>query len=176
MSEQLPQPESNLPSGYKSAEWLPKPIKLDENVLPWLKSPLEISVSRCELDSGTSFYVASAISSHDDLVEAAKAMTKKQKHITDNMFYSRLAGYVENHASGNVETFPRPSTPFAIHVMRNNGGQRVYFGEPKLKVPGEEEPVSVFLRLATCDKNGQGDIFKVLTGASQASIRRRTSK
>lgn len=177
MSELTPkQPETNLPSGFISAEQLHQPLTLDETVLPWLKEPTQVSVARCELEGGKGFYLASAIGTNRRLVDAAEAMNNHQKRITDNLFYSHIPGYIESGFANNVETMPNQATSFAIHVMRNRGGQRVYFGMPRLSLDKKSEPVPVVLRLGVCDKKEQDDVMKVLSNESKRSQSRKRAK
>lgn len=163
--EQSPEQNNGLPSGYVKAEQLPNPVEIDENVLPWLEGPYALYVAACELIDGTQFLTGSVVGSSNKLIHAAEGMTDKQRTITDNMFYSRIAGYMQNGGqSSGVESVPKAKTDFAVHVMRNNGGQRVYFGVANLKLNKDDADTRpVVLRLAVCDKNRQGDIFKVLT-------------
>lgn len=166
---------AELPSGFLHAEQLQETLTVDSSVLPWLTEPLELHVARCVIEGGKEFLLASAISSHRRLVAAAEGMTDSQKQITDNMFYSRIASFIEGGYARTVEAMPEPSTPFPINVMRNKGGQRVYFGVPTLSIAGQE-PQPVVMRLAVCDKNKQGEVMKVLSGASKLARRRGISK
>jgi hypothetical protein len=171
-----PHPSDNLPSGYLAAEQLPEHLTVDTELLPWLREPHELTVAKCDIDGGTSFYLASVVGSHRRLIAAAEGMTDDQKQITDNMFYSRIAGFVQNGHAPNVDTLPKPATDFPIHVMRNKGGQRAYFGIPLLPLKPGEQPVPVVLRLGVCDKNKQGEVMKVLTDASKREQMRKKSK
>lgn len=164
----------NLPSGYISAEQLQANAFVDQRALPWLDEPYGLSIANCGIEGGKTFLVASAIGSHPRLIAAAEGMTDKQRHITDNMFYARIASYIESGYASNVETLPKAVTTFPIHVMRNNGGQRVYFGVPRLDIAGDDVPV--VLRLAVCDKNKQSEVMKVLSASSPREIRQKTTK
>lgn len=168
----------NLPSGYRSVEQLPQPARIDGTVLPWLRDVYDLSLAHCELDNGASFLLASAVGTHPDLVKAAEAMNDHEQRSTNNMFYSRLASFVDSGHSPQVETLPEPSTPFPVRVMRNKSGQRVYFAVPRLVVPStverpqpSEEPVVI--RLGACDKNKQKLVVPVLTKIDKNMVKRK---
>ncbi len=165
-----------MPSGYESSMLLEAKAMVDERTLPWLKEPVELSVSECQLQGGDRFLVASAVGTHPKLVEAADAMTEGQKQNTDNMFYSRIPEVISKGFSPSVETMPKPSIDFPIHVMRNNGGQRVYFARIGLGLEQEQNLGPVVVRLSVCDKNKQGLVMKVLSGFKSGQIQRKLSK
>ena len=155
--EQLNQPEVHLPSGYRSIEQLPNASYVTPDQLPWLARPQELSTVRCTLQGGETFLLASAVGTHPDLVKAANSMTSQQGKNTNNMLYSRLAGFVSNGYSSpqvsSCDTMPIPT-----FVLRNNGGQRVYFA--MLSSPDSEE--RLFIKLAVCDKNHQQNVMDVI--------------
>ena len=165
---------AQLPSGYIESEALDHSLILDTNTLPWLReSETEIALSRCTLQGGETFLLGSVINTHPYLVEAASAMTPQQSQNCNNMFYSRAAGFVQNGLhSNNVSTMAEASTPFSTHVMRNNGGQRVYFGV--LRDTETNEPI--LLKLGVCDKNKQAKVARVLSSLSSRSQSRRSAK
>jgi hypothetical protein len=164
--------QPNLPSGYISAEQLPAPLQLGHDMLPWIGEgeTAAINLTRCTLTSGVEFLVGSALKTHDRLAKAAQGMNEQQQRNCDNMFYSRVAGYIEGGLqSSNVENMPDTAAPFAIKVLRNNGGQRVYFG--LFTTPGTGD-LPVVLRLAACDKERQVQVMKIISGKTDRSIRR----
>jgi hypothetical protein len=167
--QQLHIPNPNIPSGYESAIDLRERAVIDSSVLPWVKEPVEIGVSECVLQSGETFQMASAISTHPKLVEAANGMTDKQRRNTDNMFYSRIPEIIITGYSPNVETMDIPSTDFPIFTMRNGGGQRVYFARTRLMIGDKMSEEPVILRLAAIDKNKQDLVMSVLSGASKGT-------
>lgn len=122
------------------------------------------------------FLLASAVGTSDKLIEAANGMTKQQRENADNMFYSRIPEVVCRGYSPNVETLPSPVTKFSIHVMRNKGGQRVYFARVMLGIPEEQVTGPTILRLAVCDKNKQALVMSVLSGFSDRQKQRKLSK
>lgn len=171
----------NLPSSYVRVEHLPEPVTVNQDTLPWLQGPYDLSVARCELQDGTSFFLANAVGSHDKLITAAESMNDHQQRSVNNMFYSRLPAYVADGHSPQIETLSGSSTEFPLKVMRNKSGQRVYFGvisAPVETVPStgltSESPIVV--RLAVCDKSKQGLVMSVLSGLSARSTRRKGSK
>jgi hypothetical protein len=174
MTEQAPQ-SPRMPSGYESSLTLPEQVFVDQDILPWVEEPFPLTISEFTLQGGESFKMASAIGSHQKLIEAAKAMTEGQRRNTDNMFYSRIPIVVSQGYSPNVETMQNPTTDFPIFVMRNNGGQRVYFGRTNLNVGGREsEPV--IIRLAACDKNKQALVMPVLSAEGYRQKQRKRGK
>ncbi len=175
MSEINNNPE-NLPSGYLSSEQLDAHPVIDSQTLPWLKEPMELSIAKVTVEGGDSYLMASAVSSHKRLVEAAQGLTDHQRQITDNMFYSRLPSFIKNNFANNVETLVKMNAPFPVHVMRNKGGQRVYFGMPLITLEEGQEPEPVILRLAVSDKNKQGEVMKVLSAGSESEKRMHKSK
>ncbi len=154
----------SMPSGYEASERLEQLASINETVLPWLQGPYELTVTKCRLGSGEEFLIASALGTHPKLADAARAMTDKQRQITDNMFYSRLPAIVINGYSPNIETMPKPITDFPVYVMRNNGGQRVYFSRISLGLAEEQQCGPVIVRLAVCDKNKQQLAISVISG------------
>lgn len=159
MSEQPTRPE--LPSGYTEARSLEVPLKISPEQFPWLDKPQDLQLARCTLQDGESFYLASAIGTHPKLVESAEGMNPHQKRNTDNMFYSRVPEVVKQGFSHHAETMPEPTTAFAIFVLRNRGGQRVYFARPTLELPQGMEKLPLIIRLGACDKNQQGKTLSV---------------
>jgi hypothetical protein len=164
-----------VPSGYESSESLDRIIAVGGDVLPWLdqNEKFNLHISKLDLTGVGSFLVASAIGSNRNLVSAASGLTEHQSNIVNNMFYSRLAGFISNGQSASVETFEDAVTPFPIKVMRNNGGQRVYFARVALGIPEEDEYGATVLRLAVCDKNEQLTVMKILSSGTNASIRKK---
>lgn len=166
-AEQSFTPETNLPSGYQSVEQLSEPSRLTPDQLPWLDGPTEISTVRCTLQGGETFLFASAVGTHPDLVAAANKMTSQQDKNTNNMLYSRLAGFVSNgYTSPQVsscDTMPIPS-----FVLRNNGGQRVYFS----MITSANSTDRLFIKLAACDKNNQQKVINVINTTTGAREKR----
>ncbi len=174
MSEQLNNP--GLPSGYEMSRSLPEPLTVGQDSLPWLKEPAALQVAECKVQGGESFYLASAIGTSDKLTKAAEGLTEDQRRITDNMFYSRLQGFLDKDPNARVEQYPNAETPFPIFVFKNKGGQRVYFGSTTFQPEGVTESKQLIIRLAVCDKNRQGLVFPVLGTKSDGQMRRSTSK
>lgn len=158
--------DSNMPPGIISSEMLPGRFELPEGTLPWVDGPYEVSIARCDTGDDTSYLLASVVGSHKQLEGAAEAMTDKQSRNANNMFSSRLAGYMQHGQAPGVDLLPKPVTDFNIHVMRNNGGQRVFFGITEVAINDGEPPQPVVLRLAACDMNRQSQVIRVLTTAS----------
>lgn len=175
MAEQITQ-TINTPSGYESSHGLQERATVDGNTLPWLDRPQELSVSQCTLQSGETFLLASAVGTSPRLVEAANAMTDSQRQNVDNMFYSRIPTVVSKGYSPSVGSIPTPVTDFPIHVMRNKGGQRVYFARVNLGLKEEQTSGPTVVRLAVCDKNKQGVVMSVLSTANDRQNRRKMSK
>jgi hypothetical protein len=175
MAEQLIQ-TPKMPSGYEASQGLQEKAIIDKDILPWLADPRELAVSECTLQSGKTFLLASAIGTNPKLIEAAKSMTSGQRQNTDNMFYSRIPAIVSNGYSPNIESMPSPVTDFPILVMRNNGGQRVYFARVNLGLSKEQTDSPTILRLAVCDKNRQSVVISVLSGLSDRQSHRKLSK
>lgn len=175
MTEQIIQ-TIKTPSGYESSHGLQERATVDSNTLPWLDQPQELAVSQCTLQSGETFLLASAVGTSPKLVEAANGMTDKQRHNTDNMFYSRIPSIVSKGYSPSIEIMPSPVTDFPIHVMRNKGGQRVYFTRVNLGLPEEQASGPTIVRLAVCDKNKQSVVVSVLSSASDKTRRWKMSK
>lgn len=168
------QVEVGLPSGYLQAERIPFSAELGYEVLPWIDTPQELSVARCVVQGGIEFYLASAVGTHPNLVKAAEGLNEHQQRNVNNMMYSRLPGYVQNHHGPNIETLRKPATDFPVRVMKNQGGQRFYFATPELPFSdGSNHPV--VLRLGACDKNRQELVLSVLSaerGSSQHKVRK----
>lgn len=163
-----------VPSGYEQAAFVGM-AQLGQEILPWVREPLEVAVTQCSLQGGQTFYLASAVKSHPKLVEAAESMNAQQRTNADNMFYSRLAGFVQQGYSSNVETMEDPATPANMYVMRNNGGQRVYFTIAPLKME-DGQTVDTVIRLGVCDKNQQAKALRVLSSKKEGERRKRLSK
>jgi hypothetical protein len=157
---QTPQNELNLPSGYERVEQLSEKIAVGPDVLHWVNEPQELSVAKCTMSTGQEFYLANAVGTNSKLIEAADSLTEHQQRNVNNMFYSRLPGFMENFYSSGVDTKPSRSTELPLYVTRNKAGQRVYFSTPEVQVEGE--PTRIALRLAACDKNKQWQVLKVL--------------
>ncbi len=174
MLEQAPSP--TLPSGYESSHLTDERLQVSPAMMPWLKEPISLNLAECRLTSGETFYLASAIGTHPRLIEAAEGMTDSQKKITDNMFYSRLPRVIIESYSPSVETYPNPSTSFPIKVMRNKGGQRVYFGKTEYRSSVDDSPKPLIIRLSACDKNKQGLIYAVISNATPRQNKRGVSK
>lgn len=179
MHESSPNP--NLPSGYVRVEHLQAPVTINDETLPWLQGDYDLAVAQCELQDGTNFYLASAVGTHDKLVTAAEAMNDHQQRSVNNMFYSRIASFITDGHSPQIETTSGPSTPFPIKVMRNKSGQRVYFGVINASIGAEQNGqessvVPIVLRLGVCDKNKQAMVMSVLSGQSAKSSRRKAAK
>lgn len=151
--------EKVIPSGYESVVAV-APSQIGKEYLPWTDDRAELATVRCTLQGGKSFLLASAIGTHEGLASVANEMTYQQSENCNNMFYSRIAGFVENgyHAS-NVDTMSDASPAMAVHVLRNKGGQRVYFGV--ISTPDSEERLLV--KLAVCDKNMQSKVMRVFS-------------
>ena len=162
-----------VPSGYDSSEYLGSDLSVDASVLPWLESSerFQIHVSKMDVTGSKPFLIASVIGSNKHLIQAASGMTDHQSEVTNNMFYSRLPGFLETGQSSNVDTLDESSTAFPIKVMRNKSGQRVYFARVNLGLPEEEQFGPTILRLGVCDKNHQMTVMKVLSGSSGNQIR-----
>lgn len=177
MAEANQQQEKILPPGVQSSELYRDHFELDSTTLPWLQGPFDVSIVRCVVNENTDYLLASAIGSHRKLEEAANGLTPHQSGIVNNMFYSRLAAFAQHGSAVNtIDTMPNPATSFPIRVMRNRGGQRAYFGVPLLPVGGSGELVPVVLRLGVCDKKLQARVMQVLSSATTAEARTRTSK
>lgn len=174
MSEQLSVPK--IPSGYEASEVIDQKVVIGDHTLPWLSQPYELTISECTLQGGKKFFLASAIGSSPKLVEAARGMTEGQRRNTDNMFYSRIPAIVGQGYSPSVESLPSPVTEFPIYVMRNNGGQRVYFARVHLGLAEERSTGPAILRLAACDKNKQALVISVLSGLSDRQRHEKLSK
>ncbi len=135
---------------------------------------MELIPALCEAQGGVSFYLASAIGTHPKLIRAANRLNSHQQANVDNMMYSRLPPFVQNHCSSLVEIVHNASTPFPIHVMRNQGGQRVYFSGVNLPT-SEGGTVSTILRLGVCDKSDQ-ELVSSLLAQGNAQIVHKTRK
>lgn len=157
---------AHLPSGYSRVEQLETTSQITERELPWLSQGVQLSTVRCTLNSGNTFLLASAVSTHRALVEAADRMNAQQDRNTNNMFYSRIAGFVENNftPSAQVNTFPE-MTGLPTFCLRNEGGQRVYFSV--LSNPQTSE--RLIIKLAACDKENQHRVLKVIDTKSSRS-------
>lgn len=157
--------EPNLPSGYQRVEQLDTPSLLTPDHLPWLQTDQEFSTVRCTLTSGKSFLLASAVGTHKDLISAAANMNDHQDRNTNNMFYSRVAGFVENNytPSAQVNTITDTSG-IPTYCLRNAGGQRAYFGV--VKAPHSDDRLIV--KIAMCDKEHQGKVMRVIADSQSA--------
>jgi hypothetical protein len=172
-------PETNSPQkqfaheSIAASEQAAQPITLGSEDLPWLDSPVELSAALVTMEDTTCppFLVASAIRASDKLVDAANGMTKGQRENTDNMFWSRIGGFVRDGYHSRIETMPEPATKEPIYVMRNNGGQRVYFASRRA-----EDGTQTIIRLAACDKNKQGRVMNVISGARERTNRKHMSE
>jgi hypothetical protein len=164
-----------IPSGFESASQLPETAFVDGDILPWMADrEAELTVAHVTLQGGGDFYLASAVGTHDKLVKAANALSGQQQQNVDNMLYARLPSFVRDGHASNIETLPSPSTGFPIRVMRNHGGQRLYFAQADMPMSnGNRE--QVFLRLGVCDKSSQALVLGVLSGLSARETRRRLS-
>jgi hypothetical protein len=181
MSEQLSNNSinnPNLPSGFLTVEQYPHEAVLTEVVLPWIARGQEtrVAIAECSLQNGQTFLLASAIGSHPKLVEAANAMTQQQSEIANNMFYSRIQTYLDQGHAPNIETMPEVGTNFPIKVMRNKGGQRVYFGLARVTLSDGSEDMPVVLKLGSCDKNKQGLVTSVLSSLGSRTNKLRNSR
>lgn len=158
--EHLQTQELRLPSGYSSVEQLPQKSLVSPEQLPWLDSPVELSTVRCTLQGGETFLFASAVGTHADLIAAASKMTTQQDKNTNNMLYSRLAGFVsDGFSSPLVSAFN--SLPGGL-AMSNRGGQRVYL----TMASRPDSPERLFIKVAACDKNNQGKVINVIDRVS----------
>ena len=163
----------NIPSGYTEVAKVSETLRIGPEQLPWASEQQDLQMSLCKLQGGAEFLLASALKSHDALADAANAMTKQQSETCNNMFYSRVAGFVQNgHSSPLVDTFPDARTGFPIRVLRNKSGQRVYFGVMKDEASGR----TIILKLGACDKNKQEQVTGVLTSTSSRNHMRKTTK
>lgn len=176
MSQEQTPVQPNLPPGILASEQVIPAYTVDESVLPWVEDLYSFSIARCDVGDNTEFLLGSVIDSSKRLRQAAEGMTEHQRGITDNMFYSRIAGFIQGGQASNVDTLPSSATPFPIHVMRNQGGQRVYFGVPRLQLVEGEDPQPVVIRLAVCDKNKQVLVMRVLSGAKDGTQRKKMGK
>jgi hypothetical protein len=166
----------NLPSGYESSESLNRDVRIDGDTLPWLSEPYNVSLSRCTLQTGETFLIASVIGTNPKLIEAANGMNEGQQRNTDNMLYSRIPTFLSQGYSPAVETMPDPITNFPIGVMRNKGGQRVYFARIRLGVPEEDISGPTIIKLAVCDKNKQAKVMSALSGMSTRQMNQKLTK
>lgn len=165
MVERQPNLEATgLPSGYVRAELMPFQAVVDGTVLPWLgDKQRQFSVAECEVQGGVTFLLASAISTHAKLTEAANRLNVKQQGNVDNMMYSRLPPFIEHHRSPLVDIMENPITPFPVYVMKNQGGQRVYFAKTNLPTT-DGTARNIVVRLGVCDKSDQELVCSVLGG------------
>jgi hypothetical protein len=156
-----------------ASEQVANPIKLTIEDLPWINEPVELNTALVTMKDATCppFMVASAIGTSDKLVAAANGMTSGQRQNTDNMFWSRLGGFIRDGYHSKIEIMPSPATKDPIYCMRNTGGQRVYFGVRKT-----EEGTPLVIRLAACDKNKQDEVMKVVSGAKDRTRRMKMSE
>jgi hypothetical protein len=163
----------NIPSGYTEVTRHSEQLVLGPESIPWLDEPAKFDMVLCKLQGGSEFLLASALKTHDELMDNAEAMTEQQSESSNNMFYSRVAGYIQNgNNSPLVETFPNPATSFPIKVLRNKSGQRVYFGVMK----DEASDRTIVLKLGACDKNKQDNVTGVLTSSSRRTHRKKSTK
>lgn len=154
-------------------------VPIDSTVLPWVADgEYSTSLSRVVVQDGTEFLLGSVVDSHKQLLRAAEGMSDHQRQIADNMFYSRIAAFIGNGHSRNVEAVNNAVTESPIYAMRNNGGQRVYFVMTNLALDSSkpDQTSSVVLRVAVCDKNRQAVALKLLTSNSAGSRRKLHSK
>ena len=156
-----------------ASEQAATPITMTPEQLPWLDVPIELSTALVTLkdESCPPFRFASAIGTDAKLVESAQGMTDGQRQNTDNMFWSRIGPFLVDGYSAAVDTMPEASVGNTVNVMRNKGGQRVYFTRHE----GADGVVEV-TRLAVCDKNKQGQVMKRLSAATDAKMQRKLSK
>lgn len=177
MAEANQQKEKILPPGVQSSELYRDHFELDSTTLPWLHEPYDVSIVRCVVSDDTNYLLASAVGSHRKLEEAANGLTPHQSGVVNNMFYSRLAAFAQHgNAVSTIDTLPNPATPFPIRVMRNQGGQRAYFGVPLLPVGESGALLPVVLRLGVCDKNKQTLVMPVLADVTSGALRAKISK
>ncbi|HEV7453820.1 MAG TPA: hypothetical protein VGO07_01020, partial [Candidatus Saccharimonadales bacterium] len=101
---------TSIPSGYEAAWQLPETALIGGDTLPWMDQSAELKIAHIALQGGNEFFLASAVGTHDKLVEAADGLSRQQQQNADNMFYSRLPGFIENGHAPNIETLPKPST------------------------------------------------------------------
>ncbi len=168
-----PAQTQNIPSGYTEVAKVQERLSLGPENIPWMDEPKEFQVVLCKVQGGSEFLLASALKTHDGLADSADAMTEHETRNCNNMFYSRVAGYIQNgNSSPLVETFPDASTSFPIKVCRNDGGQRVYFGVMRDEASGR----TVILKIGACDKNKQKYVTGILTSTSKRNHRRKTTK
>lgn len=148
-------------------------IKLKAEEFPWLQTDTTLSTALVTMEDVTCppFRFGSAIGTNAKLVQAAEGMSEGQSRNADNMLWSRIGGFVRDKHSSSVEKMPESSTASPIHVLRNNGGQRVYFIAREA-----QDGVIEVIRLAACDKNKQGDVMSRLSSASDRKSQRKLSK
>lgn len=149
------------------SEQVPGGVKLTGYDLPWAGVETDIvQLSAASVgmkdEMCPDFLFASAVGTSDKLVEAAEAMHDGQKRSADNMFWSRIGGFIANGYHPKVETLPEPVTDTPIHVMRSPAGQRVYFAVKDLA-----DGKKLVIRLAVCDKNKQSLVMRVISAAGQ---------
>ena len=162
-----------LPSGYLHTESVVTPLVITSAEMPWLDSPTAINLVKCTLQGGKEFLLGSAIHTDPKLVGAARSMTDQQSTNCNNMFYSRVAGFVEGGlTSPSVDTFPNSATSFPLRVLRNNGGQRVYFGVMR----DEQLGLPIIVRIAACDKKMQAQVASLFHSMGAGYQRNRTTK
>lgn len=160
--EQAPAPKQFAHESIAAAEQV-APLTVGQGELPWLSEPVELGAVLVTMRDETcpKFIVASAIGTNRRLTSAAEGMTDRQRENTDNMFWSRVSTFVRDGFHSRVETMPDPVTERPMHVMRNSGGQRVYFN-----IRRAEDGTPIVTRLGVCDKNRQSPVLKVLSSAS----------
>jgi len=165
-------PQTGLPQGYEAAARLGTMAVVDCTVLPWMKEPDTLSVAHVTLQGGSEFYLASAIGTDPSLVEAANELNDHQQRNVDSMLYARLPELVQRGHAPNIETLSEPVTSFPIRVMRNQGGQRLYFARTELSLTNGRQR-SIVLRLGVCDKSNQMKVLGVLSALPPREQRRR---
>lgn len=168
------QPERQLAhESIQSSEYIGQ-MSVDSQFLPWISEPVELlggALVTMRDEKCPPFIVRSAVGTNKRLEGAAQAMTEQQSANANNMFWSRIGPFVRDGYQPHVETMPHPATNTPIHVMRNNGGQRVYFMSSK-----EPDGTVVVTRLGVCDKNKQRQVLKVLSGTGDKENMRKMSE
>lgn len=172
---EIPTQNPNLPSGFISVEQYPESAIITPDILPWVKEPMTVGVVQCEIQGGHTFLLASAVGTHQRLINAAEALPPQGQKNANNMFYSRLQGFIADGHAPQVETLKGPATDFPIHVMRTGYGTRVYFA--KTNVPGENgSTLPLYMRISACDKTTQPGVLKVISGLSARESRAKLSQ
>lgn len=161
--DEVMEDKDKLPPGYETVKRNGKSVRLGEQELPWLNGKEEIKVPLVEvkLAGGKRFLLGSAVSSHNTLVEEASQVANKPggQEKANAVFYHAARLVIEGDPK-NVARLQHPVSDKPTYYGKALTGERTYF----IKVD-DIDGIPVIIKVASCDKNGQARVLRVISEA-----------